>query len=242
MFEPVNCVSALDRGHVNAREPGCATRADRGTASAVNATFLRMSANREGGEDRGEHRRTATQRARDSRRGQALRRDAQVPPAASMRSRAALKACACTVSGLQISPLAGSSPGSLAGAEALGAQRSSVTSSPASNRASSSSRLTAGCGCGTARTASTSSCAGRAACASACGSASGRPRSERGPWRPSASRRPSGHDRRSCPCPSLRRVRRACVGGGCREPAQANAGRSSSSRRRSAAVARAAGT
>ena len=44
----------------------------------------------------------------------------------------------------------------------------------------------AGCGCGRARTASTASCAGRAACASACGSASGRPRSASGPWRPSA--------------------------------------------------------
>ena len=67
------------------------------------------------------------------------------------------------------------------------------------------------CACGSARTASTSSCSGRAACASACGSGSGRPRSRACASRPSARRRPCGRGRRSCRCPSPRRGRAACA-------------------------------
>ena len=74
----------------------------------------------------------------------------------------------------------------------------------------------AACASGTARTASTSSCSGRAACASACGAGSGRPRSGCAASRPSASRSPCGRGRRSCRARSRGRGRCAC--GPCREP------------------------
>ena len=78
--------------------------------------------------------------------------------------------------------------GILCGGQSVLASGSEITSAPLSKRASRSRRLTGWVSCGSSRKASTSSCAGRAACASACGWGSGRPRSSLASWRPSGAK------------------------------------------------------
>ena len=103
----------------------------------------------------------------------------RLPPAASIFSCAvALKPWARTVSFLEISPRAEDLDrvGALREARPRAASRESPRR-PASKRSLEVGEVDRlGAASGTARTASTSSCAGRAACASACGSGSGRPR------------------------------------------------------------------